>query len=362
MRGPTSYGSAAAPWRGLALAEEAQCALSWRDFSTLRLATAVYYPNTSAYEAFDCVDLSEHVPWSKDNPRQQCIRAGRETLRLRVGDCTRSVAEGTWRTQWVGPLISTGGFDWWQLSWSDVLNLSPSSGFGVLAHVSGPVDAKGDPLGYPPIHQHHMHLVPDPADVFVRDLSGFTQRRLMARHGDWQFGPADGFSERGADGLEAIGQDFRPGGYALFHSGRTSLNVELNDVRAKGAPPLRWYYRLSVLTTAVTSGREGGAMPAVERALSSATATALASPPYRYRALSFLKTHNPTEEPCDTRQTCAFGYYMVRPFAATPSPPRARGRGGRDSRWGGRIGAAPHVAGNPVVGTPASRHLLLTVC
>ena len=243
------------PWRGAALlAEASACTLAWRNYRTLANATAVWSPNTSVYDRFGGIDLEpDHPPWRDDGYRQRVsgsfarpgqpgdwkaaaaagtLRFGRSGF-LKVGECTvASPGGGTWHTQRVGPLVSTGGDDWWALSWNDpgflssamrvgIARSTSAPAVGVAAHFTGAVDSLGAAISYPPIHQHHVHVVPHSRnDIFLGPLAEWTHHRLIAIHGDWDFGT-------GASRVDSMGQDYRQnlsndaGGFVkLFTGGR----------------------------------------------------------------------------------------------------------------------------------------------
>jgi hypothetical protein len=279
-------------WRGVELLRESVCSLRWRPFHSLTDATAVFYPGTTEYETYRGVDLEpRHRPWPQDSPYRNCITPVTPESRtpLLVGECMREVEGGTWHTQRVGPFSSTGGMDWWQLSWTNACSLdaviarSPQNRASVAAHWVGAVTPTGEALGHPPIHNHHIHLVPLPYDVFGKLQGDWVHTRVLAQHGDWQFGPREAAAH--ANGLDSSGHDYRPGRFVKHVHSTTSLNIEVNDVRPKDSPPLTWYYQISLL---VTQDKQPHA----------------ASPPPP-RALSFLKLHNPVESSCPD-QSCSF--------------------------------------------------------
>ena len=47
------------------------------------------------------------------------------------------------------------------------------------------MDAQGNPIPHPPIHQHHVHLIPQNPAAAVSLLA--TPLRVVEKHGDWQF-------------------------------------------------------------------------------------------------------------------------------------------------------------------------------
>lgn len=280
----------ALPWHGERLRRDAACTPRWRPYSSLEGATAAFYASTDDYERYDGVDLtSGHTPWPNDAERRQVStsdfrRLVRKQRALRVGECEAKVENGTWHTHLVGPFESEGGYDWWQLSWL-LRNLTGRSGALVQAHWTGPVHALGPDewaaLEYPPIHLHHVHIVPGDTDTFAQRLDGWTHQRVLEHHGDWDL------SHLGL-GLNGLGQDYRPRG--KFVTGAISFNLELNDVRPKNSSRLTWFYQISVLladqATAQTPVSIGG-------------------------LLSVHKTHNPRMEGHTCGQNCA-----VLPFFA----------------------------------------------
>ena len=205
------------PYDGSAILAQTQCEAKWKPFKTLERATAVWSPSNVEYEYYGGVDLEpEHEPWPEDGARRAMSRllgvivdqkasdfksaaeAGLlkpgKTGQVLVGECTAPSQyprlSGTWHTQRIGPFTSYGGFDWHQFSWVDpsfLWSALPAGGgaAGVLAHFSGPVDAHGkSSIPYPPIHQHHTHVVPNPNDVFLNPLAQWTHNRLFVIHGE----------------------------------------------------------------------------------------------------------------------------------------------------------------------------------
>jgi hypothetical protein len=63
----------------------------------------------------------------------------------------------------IGPIYTTGGYDWVQVGWEDAWDLEDKikkhpAGILVQAQVSGAVDKDGKRIGHPPIHVHHIHI------------------------------------------------------------------------------------------------------------------------------------------------------------------------------------------------------------
>lgn len=90
--------------------------------------TAVHYRSNSAYNLFNGFDLTGHnhgnyfgsfIYWPLFN-HTKVIKGG-----LSVSFCEEGEEDGSaWHVQRIGPLTSMGGYDWWQMSASDVGNLS----------------------------------------------------------------------------------------------------------------------------------------------------------------------------------------------------------------------------------------------
>ena len=202
------------PWRGGALLAETVCEAVWKEFRTLAAATAVYSNDTLTYDAYGGVDLEpDHAPWPYDETRRTeaagipygdwnassaagALVPGPNTWltggrRVQAGECTAAApGGGVWYTQRIGPFVSTGGYNWWALSWKDPAFMSKAfeggakTKAGILAHFSGPVNAEGtEAIGYPPIHQHHVHIVPSENDIAVLPYGDFAALRLLTIHG-----------------------------------------------------------------------------------------------------------------------------------------------------------------------------------
>ncbi|KAH8058744.1 hypothetical protein JL722_5977 [Aureococcus anophagefferens] len=177
-----------------------------------------------------------------------------------AGHCEIDVGDGSrWVFQRVGVWESDGGYDWWQFGWADPFGLDAlRAAHGpvyVLNHFTGGVDAdSGEVLGFPPIHVHHVHLSPAKTTPMRRkwadcireeylghrdaDRCGHQFTVLMEQHGDYACRESEGGSNCYLEQL--------PDGYAKVADGPYALNGELNDVRPKGSPILRWYYQAAI--------------------------------------------------------------------------------------------------------------------
>ncbi|KAL1521492.1 hypothetical protein AB1Y20_021154 [Prymnesium parvum] len=173
--------------------------------------------------------------------------------RLQVGECTAPSTDGevngTWHTQWVGPFTTHGGYDWTTVSWVDpafiMRGRRRGESVGLAAHWMGPVDVqRTQALGLPPLHLHHVHMTASPDDTFLSPFLQWHHGRVIMTHGDWNF---DGMPGEENGTVDAMGQDYRPAKVLKMLSDRPSINVEVNDVRPAGSPPLQWYFQVTVL-------------------------------------------------------------------------------------------------------------------
>lgn len=174
--------------------------------------------------------------------------------RIYLGECEVPQPDGgAYIVQKVGPLVSTGNYDYWQFGWPDIFRLSRALGKhpdGIMftSSFSGPVDPSGKVLGHPPIHIHHIHITPEPG--VMNKMSGlkcmsredinecYSPNLVIEQHGDYQCSEADGgidcFFERTADG------------HAKVLTTPLDLEGEINDVRAPDSEPMTWWYQIVV--------------------------------------------------------------------------------------------------------------------
>ena len=93
------------------------CTIS--DWRTLTEANVYirFTPSTRDYDAID-----ENNPGTFADITELMNRT--QGVTPRIGICNVRSLTGEWRTQRVGPFVSTGGWDWWRAGWNDVLELS----------------------------------------------------------------------------------------------------------------------------------------------------------------------------------------------------------------------------------------------
>lgn len=188
----------------------------------------------------------------------------------------------------VGPFTSNGGYDWWQYAGHDTLSLSRhlegGASIGIGSHWVTAVEAhSGRVLGYPPMHVHHIHLVPSkpwlryqwatPSTGGWRDLlrhltteqgaAYYVPNYVMEQHGEWDLCDIGAPPRRGAAGAGAGGggsasanaachAESLPAGYLNLIDFPLDFEGELNDGRAVGAPDLTWYLEIGLGWTSRT--------------------------------------------------------------------------------------------------------------
>lgn len=232
-----------------------QCEMKYEDAKSIPGLTMIYYPNSAAFHAYRGVDMvpMKHAElvgrWAKNVknwvPGQNGPHA--QKTHMRRGSCEIPQPDGGGiHVQRLGPFTSTGNYDWWQVGWHDVWHMSKvlaSRPEGVFFTVSfsGAVKTEGNmmgtPLGFPPIHVHHIHISPTPALKSKFQLNGvFYPNFAVEQHGDYQCIQADG-------GNDCLFEETVPG-FAKTIDVPLDLEGELNDVRAPGSTPMEWWYQV----------------------------------------------------------------------------------------------------------------------
>jgi hypothetical protein len=170
----------------------------------------------------------------------------------------------SWTIQRIGPLTSTGCYDWWQFSTHDFLSLGRFLKEGQLqlsGHYTVASDEKGNAIPYPPMHIHHIHVVtaheklrfqyPNPGwdpnddqntleDIFKRGpfQPPYLAAMLIESHGEW-----DSCHVRPETGC--FWEQY-PAGYGLAIEDPLDFEGEVNDARACNSEPLTWYLEMGV--------------------------------------------------------------------------------------------------------------------
>jgi hypothetical protein len=194
------------------------------DLADNKLGTANLFVSTPNYNTFKGIDL---VPERKgdyingdlfgqlftQNLNFEDARYYNEKVILRTCTIPASEEGFTWTVQRLGPFESHGNYDWWQLGWTDVGNFKeildkhPDGVYVDLQNVSPIEDGTWKRLGYPPIHVHHVHVIPDPKSEIVRFKSSFENYNFtlfVEQHGDYQCFEKDG-------GIGCLMQNFGKG-------------------------------------------------------------------------------------------------------------------------------------------------------
>jgi hypothetical protein len=175
-------------------------------------------------------------------------------------ECTTAIQDGVYSKHWlVGPLHSTGGWDWWQTLFKPYFvetrfeksQTVYMGGFGFSYHAgmlpsesawpesasgeSTPADAyfAGTRLGYPPIHTHHSQFLAGSHQIFLN-------QNVDPLCMDTQFEGPNCF---GSYHLISKGYAFLADKNIFAQGEGVLLN---NDVRPEGSPLLAWYANLSI--------------------------------------------------------------------------------------------------------------------
>ncbi|KAK3274663.1 hypothetical protein CYMTET_17163 [Cymbomonas tetramitiformis] len=151
-------------------------------------------------------------------------------------DCEESVnpddpTADVWRIQRIGPMTSVGGYDWHSIFYNDPANMKEPLSKNPKLFITGDfiavTDEGGEPLPYPPIHLHHVHMYNDDIQV----------PQHFERHGD-----SACLNNEGA--AECLLQVY-PEGYGIQFSRPYQIGADLNDVRAADSEVLPWYFEVS---------------------------------------------------------------------------------------------------------------------
>lgn len=210
--------------------------------------TLNYYRDVPSFQSFNGVDLNptrhwEYEHWSGERwGRISNLTASNQPPfwdgSADLSTCEIRKPDGwIYRIQDVGPITSTGGYDFWQFGWEDVFHLEEvlkenPNGIIFDSAFSAPVLPDGTPLGLPPIHIHHIHI----GSLGVKAKDNTQPRLAIEQHGDYECSPEDG-------GIRCFFEKSPPG-YGKLVRSPFNLEGEMNDVRAPNSPPMTWYYRI----------------------------------------------------------------------------------------------------------------------
>ena len=229
-----------------------------------------HFANNSVYDAFNGTDYTphnlqnypEHSHWRRGlRPRP----TGSKPIVGGLCDIESSSKGGLQYTiMRVGPFTSNGGYDWWQYAGHDVNKLSRhltgGRTIGINSHwVAGVEVETGKTLGYPPMHVHHIHLVPakpwlryqwaTPATAGWRNVlhhlteeqgaAYYVPNYVMEQHGEWDL--CDIHTSKTGCFAEEL-----PSGYTNLIDFPLDFEGELNDGRRVGAPDLNFWLEIGL--------------------------------------------------------------------------------------------------------------------
>ena len=174
---------------------------------------------------------------------------------VKVGECTVDAAGGgTWHTQRIGPMRSTGGYDFWGIYHADFrtyreeeAKLLPGQRYGITAYANAIVTTLGEMIELPPMHSHHFTIQPgatppswtDDTTCWLHGEGCYQYAHATHRNGDGRCTDEDG-------GLECSGQDF--GNHIELLEGRLLMDVMINDIRPADSPGLVWWWQVVMRT------------------------------------------------------------------------------------------------------------------
>lgn len=144
-----------------------------------------------------------------------------------------------------GPFVSTPERGWRTFLSGPLLGLL-ADGDRVVGNANQPVLEDGTPIGYPPLHNHHVHVRKGDRQ---RNLGRTTNNHWFESHGDYPDGPSYGFGAPSTAGYATT----LPPGYCVLVDEAADLDVEaeVNDVRrrspqlAAADAPLTWYLQVA---------------------------------------------------------------------------------------------------------------------
>lgn len=175
--------------------------------------------------------------------------------RTRMDKCSLADAttDSRWRIARVGPLFSTGGYDWHTLQSSDVYDpldmnaaLQTHGRVWITAFDMSALDANKTLLPLPPIHIHHSHL----AAEWSTATSPEHGLALGFSHADTACHP---------DAGGPLCQMFSfPPGYGVRFEEPLGFDALLNDARDAGSPALEFFFEIAVAYTAAPVQRPLG--------------------------------------------------------------------------------------------------------
>jgi hypothetical protein len=251
------------PYRSTYTSEiQEKCMLTFADppaaASVLESVMANHYSDNDNFAKFTGVNLipeNHHLFPTFGTPFHETLDATKVPPgTIRAATCETVNDDGTrWTVTRLGPFITTGGYDWTQVGWENLWDLSAKlkeypEGIYAVEQFSGAVSKDGTRISNPPIHIHHIHIGPQPGIRQRRDNYAcvkfgkdcYDPTRVFEHHGDYQ-----DLASAPGEGLDIL-QETIPEGYGKFLDFPLGLEGDINDERAPNSPPLEWYYQLGV--------------------------------------------------------------------------------------------------------------------
>jgi hypothetical protein len=264
-----------------------------------------HFANNSVYDAFNGTDYTphnivnypEHSHWRKGLRPQP---AGSKPIvgalcDLPAANTASGVEDGQLRytLMRVGPFTSNGGYDWWQFAGHDTLKLSRflkgGRTLGLQSHwvagvEVGTASRRERVLGWPPMHVHHIHLVPSKPWLryqwatpstgswrnFLHHLTEeqgaayYVPNYVAEQHGEWDLcdireaarGQPGASGQSGGDGGGGCYAERLPHGYTNLIDFPLDFEGELNDGREVGAANLDFWLEIGVGWTYAVEGKK----------------------------------------------------------------------------------------------------------
>jgi len=181
---------------------------------------------------------------------QQLLKLNEAHGKVQLQSCDEESETGGFVSRKVGPIVTVGSEAWVEFGVNDVgvkdILQHHSEGFWISEVSTLPVDEEGNPLGYPPLHIHHMHWTPgptifrrDPAKCFVLGDANHCHAETagIEIHGDYQCKEEDG-------GMDCLNRG-SPTGTGRFIRENWGLQSHIIDARPASSLPLKWYLQSS---------------------------------------------------------------------------------------------------------------------
>lgn len=141
------------------------------------------------------------------------------------------------RAMRLGPFVSTPQLAWRCIRTSQFFEEVLSNGDRIVANVNLPVLEDGTPIGFPPIHNHHVHI--RKGDRTMKEWTRGFNNHWFETHGDHAVGADFGIGANSTKGYITNNVD----GYCTVVDEAHDIDLEavINDVRSNTTEPIKWY-------------------------------------------------------------------------------------------------------------------------